>query len=84
MNLLSLHNVSLGFGADPVLEKANLTISSKQHICIIGRNGAGKSSLLNLLNKELEPDAGEVIRSSGLQVAKLQQKYSSPVGRKYL
>lgn len=73
MNLLTLRNITLGFGGHPLLEQANLTINSGQRLCIIGRNGAGKSTLLKLINNEIDADAGEVIRKDSLRVAKLQQ-----------
>ena len=47
MQLISLKNLSLNFGTQIVLYNVNLEISKGQRICLIGRNGTGKSSLLN-------------------------------------
>jgi ATP-binding cassette subfamily F protein uup len=74
MPLMTLQNISLSYGAAPLLHAANLTIDAKQRICIIGRNGAGKSSLLKIINQEIMPDDGEVVTTSTLRVAKLEQE----------
>lgn len=73
MSLLTLRNISLSFGLAPLLEQANLVVEEKQRICIIGRNGAGKSSLLKIIHRQLKPDTGEVISGDTLRIAKLQQ-----------
>ncbi len=74
MALLSLDNVSLAFGHHPLLDAVALSIESGERVCIIGRNGAGKSSLLRILAGELAPDDGQVWRQSGLRVATLAQE----------
>ena len=70
MSLLTLRNISLAFGQAPLLDKV---VEPKQRICIIGRNGAGKSSLLKIIHRELLPDAGEMVLADRVRVAKLQQ-----------
>jgi ATP-binding cassette subfamily F protein uup len=73
MALVSLNNLSLAFGGAPLLEQASLQIAARERIALIGRNGCGKSTLLRLLNNEISPDSGEVIRQQGLRSALLQQ-----------
>lgn len=75
MPLLAIRDIILSFGGPPLLHKAQLTIEPRERICLIGRNGEGKSSLLKLISGELEPDAGEFERSSSLRVAKLDQDF---------
>ena len=48
-HLLSLHDVSLAFGGDPVLDGVSLNISSGMRACVTGRNGEGKSTLLKVI-----------------------------------
>ncbi len=73
MTLLTLQDISLAFGPEALFDKANLVIQQRERICIIGRNGAGKSSLLKIIEGTLQPDEGKVIRAPQLRIAKLQQ-----------
>jgi ABC transport system ATP-binding/permease protein len=74
MALLSMRDVSVGFGGALVLENINLQIERGERLGLVGRNGVGKSTLLKIIAGELEPDAGTVIRERGLQVAYLVQE----------
>ncbi|MGN0847283.1 MAG: ATP-binding cassette domain-containing protein [Kiritimatiellia bacterium] len=76
-HLLSLHDVTLAFGGDSVLEGVTLNIESGMRACVTGRNGEGKSTLLKVIAGRLEPDAGEIIRAPGLKVAFLEQEVPS-------
>jgi ATP-binding cassette subfamily F protein uup len=71
--LLSLDGVSLAFGHLPLFAEADLRIEPGERICLIGRNGAGKSSLLKVVAGEVPPDSGSVWRSPGLRVSRLAQ-----------
>jgi ATP-binding cassette subfamily F protein uup len=72
--LIILQNVQLAFGHHALLDQASLTISANERIGLIGRNGAGKSSLLRLLDQRSEPDDGLVIKSDGVRVATVEQE----------
>ena len=72
-NLLSLQNVSLAFGGEPILDGVSLNIDKGDRICLVGRNGCGKSSFLKVLDGSLEPDAGDIVRAPGLKIAALPQ-----------
>lgn len=61
--LLSFENISKNYGAHPVLENITATVQDDDRIGLIGRNGTGKSTLLNLLVGDLEPDEGTVRRA---------------------
>ncbi len=74
MALLSVRNVSLAFGHGPLLDDVTFQVERGQRIGLIGRNGAGKSSLLALLAGAQAPDAGVVERRPGLRVASLPQE----------
>ena len=73
MSLLTLQNLSLAFGHLPLLDGADLRIESGERICLIGRNGTGKSTLLRVISGEVEPDRGSIWRAPGLRVARLEQ-----------
>ena len=73
-HLLSLHDVSLAFGGDFVLEGVSLNVAAGMRACVTGRNGEGKSTLLKVIAGALEPDVGEIIRAPGLKTAFLEQE----------
>jgi len=74
MLLLTLRNILLVPGAKSLLENANLVINSGERIVLIGRNGVGKSTLLKLIDQEIQPDAGNIESRAGLKIAKLVQE----------
>ncbi len=74
MALVNLRNITLSYGSHPLLDKVNLAIEAKERICLIGRNGEGKSSLLKLLLGDVVPDAGNIERSPSLKIANLMQE----------
>ncbi|AVC44709.1 ABC transporter ATP-binding protein [Francisella tularensis subsp. novicida] len=74
MQLISVKNVSLNFGTQIVLDNVNLEISKGQRICLIGRNGTGKSSLLKIIEGGVIPDSGEVIVHNNAIVASMIQE----------
>ncbi len=73
MALFSLRNVSLAFGGPRLLDQASLQIEHSERLCLLGRNGEGKSTLLRLIRGEIEADEGEMIRQQGLVVSLLPQ-----------
>jgi ATP-binding cassette subfamily F protein uup len=73
LTLLSLDRVSLAFGHLPLFSDADLRIESGERICLIGRNGAGKSSMLKIVSGEIPPDAGLIWRAPGSRIARLEQ-----------
>jgi ATP-binding cassette subfamily F protein uup len=74
MSLLTLDHVSLAFGHLPLVENADLRIEPGERICLIGRNGTGKSSLLRVIAGEMPPDGGTIWRAPGLRTARLDQE----------
>ncbi len=79
MALISMRDVSYGFGGPPLLENINLRIEKGERVCLLGRNGVGKSSLMKLISGDLAPDAGEIIRRKGARIARLSQHAPSDV-----
>ncbi|HKJ05488.1 MAG TPA: ATP-binding cassette domain-containing protein [Geopsychrobacteraceae bacterium] len=74
MALISLRNVSLAFGGPKLLDDASLQVEQGDRICLLGRNGTGKSTLLRLINQEVPADAGTIDRQQGLRVALVAQE----------
>jgi ATP-binding cassette subfamily F protein uup len=73
MALMGMRNVCWGFGDPLLLENVSFQVEKGERVCLVGRNGVGKSSLLKLLAGEIVPDSGEVWRRQGVRVAALEQ-----------
>jgi ABC transport system ATP-binding/permease protein len=73
MALLGLSDVSLAFGGPSLLDHADLVIERGERVCLLGRNGTGKSTVLKLLDGTQAPDSGAVVRQAGVTVARLEQ-----------
>ena len=73
MALVSMRGISLSFGAERLLDQVDLNIESGDRACLVGRNGAGKSSLLKILHGDLLPDEGDVTMSTESRVSYLAQ-----------
>ncbi|MFM7627448.1 MAG: ATP-binding cassette domain-containing protein, partial [Gammaproteobacteria bacterium] len=71
--LLRLDAVSLAFGSRPLLEQASLQVGERERVCLVGRNGEGKSSLLRLVAGGAAPDDGAVWLRPGAKLATLAQ-----------
>lgn len=73
-HLITLDNISLAFGLNALLDQVKLQIAAGERVCLIGRNGAGKSSLLKIIEGSLLADSGTIWRKSGLRLARLSQE----------
>src|SRR5690606_26311460 len=73
MSLLRFDKVSLAFGMQRLLEDASFTLEQAERVCLIGRNGAGKSSLLSLITGRQLPDSGQIWINPGIRVGYLPQ-----------
>lgn len=73
MSIVSFHNVSLIVAGNHLLDRVDFQIHAQDRIALVGRNGAGKSSLLKLLQGELVRDGGQINQLSGLRIAGLTQ-----------
>ncbi len=79
MSLVTLRDITLGFGHPTLMEDINLRIEEGERIALLGRNGCGKSTLLKLLTEEILPDSGEIQFRSGLVVARMSQDVASDI-----
>lgn len=73
MSLVRCQSVTLSFGHETLLDKIDLVIHKSQHIGLLGRNGEGKSTLLKLINRELQPDSGQMQFQRSVTVQRLEQ-----------
>jgi len=73
MSLIRFDQVCLEFGELKILTDADFSIEPGERVCLIGRNGAGKSTTLKLINGEIEFDKGEIVRKSNLVISQLAQ-----------
>lgn len=74
MPLISLRDIHLSFGGPPLLDGVSLSIDKGERICLLGRNGAGKSSLLKVILGELTADDGERVLSGAVRISQLMQE----------
>jgi ATP-binding cassette subfamily F protein uup len=73
MALITFRNIHLSFG-QPLLDGVGFSLEKGERVCLVGRNGTGKSTLLKLLSGDLTPDDGELIVSEGVRIARLDQE----------
>ena len=73
MPLLTLDAISLAFGMQPLLDTATMTMDAGERVCLLGRNGEGKSTLLRIISGDMQPDAGVVRLEDGAILSVLPQ-----------
>ncbi len=74
MALIDMKNIRLSFGGPLLLDGVDLVVEPGERLCLLGRNGEGKSSLINIISGALVPDEGNVVRRQGLVVGVLEQE----------
>ena len=74
-----MKSVRIAFGGAPILDDAAFSIARGERVCLLGRNGAGKSTIMKLLDGTMLPDAGEIVRQGGVTVARLEQDIPATV-----
>ncbi len=72
--LLSLNKVSLAFGHHPLLTEVDFSIDKGERVCLVGRNGTGKSSMFKVISGLYEADEGEVWQQPNLRISYLEQE----------
>lgn len=76
--IIEMHNVSLNYGDKVILKNYNYTFNRGERIGIIGKNGTGKSTFLNILTQTIQPDAGKVIIGETIKVGYYTQSGINP------
>ena len=73
MSLLTVKNLSHGFGDRAIFDDVSFRLLQGEHIGLIGANGEGKSTFMNIITQKLEPDAGNVTWAKNVRVGCLDQ-----------
>ena len=81
MAYITLRDVHLAFGGPALLDGANFNLERGERVCLIGRNGEGKSTLLKLIEGSLLPDSGEVSLQNGITISMLAQDVPMDSGK---
>jgi len=74
MALLSLQDVSISFGGSPLLDNVSMQVEKGERVCLLGRNGEGKTTLLKLISGKIKPDNGTISVQKGNSIAGLSQE----------
>ena len=82
--MLNVHNLSISFQGDDLFNNITYRVGTKDRIGLIGKNGAGKSTMLKILSKEMEPDTGEIATDKDLKIGFLKQDIDFEEGRTVL
>lgn len=82
--MLNVHNLSISFQGDDLFKNISYRIGSKDRIGLIGKNGAGKSTMLKILSNEMEGDTGEIATDKDLKIGFLKQDIDFEEGRTVL
>jgi len=82
--MLNVHNLSISFQGDDLFNNITYRIGRKDRIGLIGKNGAGKSTMLKILSREMEPDTGEIATDKDLKIGFLKQDIDFEEGRTVL
>jgi ATP-binding cassette subfamily F protein 3 len=82
--MLNVHNLSISFQGDDLFKDISFRIGSGDRIGLIGKNGAGKSTMLKILSEDMEPDTGEVASDKDLKIGFLRQDIDFEEGRTVL
>jgi ATP-binding cassette subfamily F protein uup len=74
MALVSLQDVRVSFGGPLLLEGIDLSIDRGERVCLVGRNGTGKSTIMKLITGEIQPDGGKIVFQQGVKITLLTQE----------
>lgn len=82
--MLNIHNLSVSFQGEHLFEDITFRLGAGDRIGLIGKNGAGKSTMLKVLSKEMEPDSGQIAADKNLTIGFLKQDIDFTLGRTVL
>ena len=74
MALVNLQDIKVSFGGPLLLESVDLSIDRGERVCLVGRNGTGKSTIMRLITGEVKPDGGRIVYQQGVRITLLTQE----------
>ncbi|MDM1445045.1 ABC-F family ATP-binding cassette domain-containing protein [Myroides odoratimimus] len=82
--MLNIHNLSVSFAGEYLFENVTFRIGAGDRVGLVGKNGAGKSTMLKLLSRDMEPDTGSIAMEKELKIGFLRQDIDFIPGRTVL
>ena len=82
--MLNVHNLSVSFGGEYLFNEITFKLSPGDKVGLIGKNGAGKSTMLKLLAKEMPLDEGTIATDKEIKIGFLKQDIDFEQGRTVL
>ncbi|HLV38276.1 ABC-F family ATP-binding cassette domain-containing protein [Xanthomarina sp.] len=82
--MINIHNLSISFQGEYLFEDLTFKLSPGDRVGLIGKNGAGKSTMLKILAKEMEPDSGQIAADKNMSIGFLKQDIDFVLGRTVL
>ncbi|MCF7956579.1 MAG: ATP-binding cassette domain-containing protein [Phycisphaerae bacterium] len=74
MALISLNDITVGFGGPPILDNIDMQIARGERVCLLGRNGTGKTTLMKAISGDIQPQGGYIAKQPGLKITTLTQE----------
>lgn len=82
--MLNIHNLSVSFGGTYLFEEIAFRLGAGDRVGLVGKNGAGKSTMLKILSREMEPDSGVIATEKEIKIGFLKQDIDFEKGRTVL
>lgn len=82
--MLNIHNLSVSFSGEYLFENVTFRLGAGDRVGLVGKNGAGKSTMLKILSRDVEPDSGSIATEKSLQIGFLRQDVDFDLGRTVL
>lgn len=82
--MLNIHNLSVSFGGEYLFEEVAFRLNAGDRVGLVGKNGAGKSTMLKILSREMEPDSGSIATDKDIRIGFLKQDIDFEQGRTVL
>jgi len=82
--MLNIHNLSVSFSGEYLFENVTFRLGAGDRVGLVGKNGAGKSTMLKILSRDVEPDSGSIATEKSLQIGFLRQDVDFDLGRSVL
>ena len=82
--MLNIHNLSVSFGGEYLFEEVAFRLNPGDRVGLVGKNGAGKSTMLKILSREMEPDSGSIAADKDVRIGFLKQDIDFEQGRTVL